>query len=753
MALPSDASRPAGLRRDVHDTRTPLLAHRVAQLNSSLLSVRANASSISSASSSSRQPVSATFGTLSTADIAFFDAVITHLHGGASDFASLKKAYNAVRALPLPSPCNEEKDAFLWDKTLCLLQVRGRDWSSRWDAVRMALGLEPRSTGSGEDATLRSEDASESSEEDVTTGGSADELERWRLQAAHTNIHRNPGHRHAARHPDARQQQSQPSKLQSLAAQARTLSRQAGRSQDGDDGHRPHGQDKGAYVDTASDSSTLAPSATYAMSERQKAIPAQQSVPRKLRQYSGTPPNCSESDSPDLQRPIRAMHPSKEGLTGVEPSNRPRAQPSDTDRSASRGPQERRDTPARTSAQNEVQRRFAAVIARSREERAALAAAEAERVALAEELAHAPATRLAEEHDRRKILRPALDWWRQRFQRLEANAGRVDRAHGQIILSKALRYWVKRRQAKEQALNAAGGVDKVRCLLGAWRVWRKTCALRKEHRKEARVAELKSAWDAVTSKRDHRAKWRAWEEWRSRFLHRFAGRLREEHLVRGAYSMWNLALARSRRLKAVENEMSQTMMRNRLADSLHSWQKRLALRRAEAEASQRLDDRLVRSAFEAWRKQGELNVLATNFLALRVKRGAFKAWQTATSERADQKRRESLADRWRVRRKKRQTISRWQNKYQKLADMQDIASSFLVIREERLQHRVLTQWMLEERLVLVRRVRSSRTVATAFKGWKDRKSHFAALLEPKAEQPGTVELFAGIEASDAAQSR
>ncbi|KAK0536785.1 hypothetical protein OC835_001922 [Tilletia horrida] len=104
------------------------------------------------------------FAALSADDIAFFDALIAHhlpavasnTGAGVADFASLKAAYeSAVRALPQ----HERDSPHRWDTLLRLVQVRGRSWPERWDAVRMALGLSPRPSSSSE----RDSDSSTSS--------------------------------------------------------------------------------------------------------------------------------------------------------------------------------------------------------------------------------------------------------------------------------------------------------------------------------------------------------------------------------------------------------------------------------------------------------------------------------------------------------------------------------------------------------------------------------------------------------------
>ncbi|PWN50649.1 hypothetical protein IE53DRAFT_387029 [Violaceomyces palustris] len=136
----------------------------------------------SSSTATSRFSISQAFSSLTPRDIAFFDSVISLLGPGASDFAQLKKAYNASLSSNLEARANEspsqkaereEWDAHLWSILLSLVRVRGKDWSERWDSVRMAMGLDPRSS-EGE-STSSNLGSSSSSSDSQTSGTDADE--------------------------------------------------------------------------------------------------------------------------------------------------------------------------------------------------------------------------------------------------------------------------------------------------------------------------------------------------------------------------------------------------------------------------------------------------------------------------------------------------------------------------------------------------------------------------------------------------
>lgn len=94
---------------------------------------------------------------LSRGEVAFFDRVMANLPPDSSSFAHLKSAYDAcfdeetlsdlaARQLHVddgdPANSRASVDARLWNTLLGLVQVRGRTWTERWDAVCMYLGYE-----------------------------------------------------------------------------------------------------------------------------------------------------------------------------------------------------------------------------------------------------------------------------------------------------------------------------------------------------------------------------------------------------------------------------------------------------------------------------------------------------------------------------------------------------------------------------------------------------------------------------------
>lgn len=220
---------------------TPSPSTGISALRASASSYRSGASGSSSTTNFS---AAAAFASLSAPDVQFFDRVVQRVGNGASDFAALKRAYNAVlsevagtgaeRGSDGEGPLDAGRDAELWDALLKLVRVRGRNWAERWDGVRMSLGLEPRDeTNCEQDTSSSALDGFEEGEYSLgctqnsfrhgdgqwerANMGAPNHRERTALESPHQGV--------AGRSAEALQ-----ARIAALAGQARSLALTAGSS-------------------------------------------------------------------------------------------------------------------------------------------------------------------------------------------------------------------------------------------------------------------------------------------------------------------------------------------------------------------------------------------------------------------------------------------------------------------------------------------------------------------------------------------
>jgi protein SFI1 len=471
----------------------------------------------SNASNASRFSLSTSFIHLTPRDVAFFDDVVDLLPPGADDFASLKKTYNQLRSDKRYN-IDEEKDAFLWNTLLKLIQVRGKDWSTRWDAVRLAIGYETRLVS---ESDREPTDVDDDGDEQQTS-----DSETVRDQEQHTP----------------------PAKPGTTRAEIETLR-------------------KRMAMLTAEAGSLVGTIARKASQQDAEASPAVLSIlsakgQREGKVARGTPGRqlrfAEEQQQEDRKRSQKA--------TFVESA-------SDEEGSRVRPVQQRssKNTTSTTESRPAVaQRQFDEVVARSRLEREAQKRAQEEQQEADLEARLLPLLYRAEKKSALHLNRKCFTWWRTSLQQRRKREGQTMRAREVVILTKALSAWKLNLQRRNEKTRGSEKVDVVRCKLRAWRVWRRNLQQTRYTRREEKRSTLKGAFVLTRKKVEQRVVRAAFLQWKIAIMERRTAVFRTQHLVQGAFSLWRLQLWRIRSLKDKELSIS-----NRVEDGLMStvWDK------------------------------------------------------------------------------------------------------------------------------------------------------------------------------------
>jgi protein SFI1 len=555
---------------------SPRLSHSVAS------------STTSNASNVSRFSLSTSFIHLTARDVAFFDNVVDLLPPGADDFASLKKTYNQLRS-DRRYDVDEDKDAFLWDTLLKLIQVRGRDWSTRWDAVRMAIGLETRIISESERERT---DVDDDDDDDVDDQGETSDSETKRDQ------------QHAATTP-ARASTTR-AEIETLRKRMAMLTAEAG-SLVGTIARKAVQQDG----DTA-----IPPVASILASREGKAG-------RGVRDTPGRQLRFAEEKQQEVKRNQKA--------TFVESA-------SDEEGSRMRAVPQRRPDPVATTSESRpaaaAQRQFDEVVARSRSEREAQKRAQEEQQEAELERRLLPLLVRVERKTNANLARKCFTWWGTSLQQRIKREAQMRRAREVVNLAKALSAWKLKLQRRREKMRGAEKVDVVRCKLRAWRVWRRNLQQTRHTRREEKRSLLKGAFVLTRKKVEQRVVKEAFLRWRIALMERRTAVFRTQHLVQGAFSLWRLHLWRIKSLKDKENAIA-----SQTGDKLlsHMWTRwieetrgRGMIRLAERFHSHRLMQRtlaLWTTAREGKTSDRRRGALADRWRGRRSKKAALQAWQ------------------------------------------------------------------------------------------------------------------------------
>ena len=190
-------------------------------------------------------------------------------------------------------------------------------------------------------------------------------------------------------------------------------------------------------------------------------------------------------------------------------------------------------------------------------------------------------------------------------------------------------------------------------------------------------------------------------------------------MQQGALALWQIRLARSQTLHIQESELFHRYRFRLLDTAFTRWTKQTQLRSIETRVTRRADRHLAQDAFATWSRAFALSKLSSAFAKRRLTRAAFYGWIEAMSVRADIRRKEALADRWKNRRSKRSALQTWLTKFGAIVKLQDRASDFFSEGDQWRLKRTFSLWVARERGALLRRVNEGRVLERAFHHWRD----------------------------------
>lgn len=519
--------------------------------------VTASTSSISSSTRtksglSTLQP----FFQITPFELQFFDQLISILPNRSSSFSELKRGYEQCLSGIIQEGNGKgkgkereademDRDERLWNLLLSLLPIRGKNWSDKWDSVRMGIGMEPRSEGEVEEETSGSgEQSSGSDDEGKGRNG--------------TNQLRPNGDIQTGKRPEnGRDPSSIKSRMEALTQQAGALAIQASKSSASRSSRDPdpdpeklpavhinqaqqqllrgRGIVKGPRSNPNSNSPNPVSTSNINRSLAQKG--SFQSDTNQMRREE------EQSQENQPRRKVRVLAPSSEAAYELEQSNlnlskrrvnqnhsipRSESQPNfqeprsninalpSTSRQTTSIRKARFSEPFPTSSPDQTsttptQKKFDEVVRAARAERESLRLAEQSRLEAEEERLWSLASTKAASYYNQNLTFKVLGWWssltRRRMERIEL----VGEGRDKVLVGRKFEAWLERVRIRKEKMGRAGKIDEVRCLLGGWRKWRKKLEMRHDERKEEKKRDLKKAYSLVVKNGNGRLLFNSWE--------------------------------------------------------------------------------------------------------------------------------------------------------------------------------------------------------------------------------------------------
>ncbi|KAK0562001.1 hypothetical protein OC844_002920 [Tilletia horrida] len=716
------------------------------------------------------------FAALSADDIAFFDALIAHhlpavasnTGAGVADFASLKAAYeSAVRALPQ----HERDSPHRWDTLLRLVQVRGRSWPERWDAVRMALGLSPRPSSSSErdsdssasSMTLPSEVRRQGSNSNSRRGGARDDDHHHDDAAADDSpsAGSNADTDSSSRHPRTRAANSQ--QRTRYGAEAMTAAAATPTSR--------------VHFASSSSTNATASAPTPTPNARQRTLDALTARAGSLALAAGSSaaatsgirsadvtPRTAPRHTSNTPRPVTVQDAAEEDDTddddlfahededdfnfGPRPGPAPslRASHAELSRSFDQEQDSPPHHPSRRAEDEQAQRRHAskehlnahqahilAVVQRARAERDRLRRgsssrhghgtgtgtgtdAETEGGSQQQRQHEAALVQAADEWGRRVLLVKALSWWVTLTRRSLARTTHVDRVRSTFTLHRALAHWLDATRARVGLEQRSERIDEIRVLVGAWNTWMERVRRRAERKKDEKREEIKASFRQIVNLRNDNSRAALFRKWREQYNTRLADAVRREHLQRGALAVWTLVTSKMTHLHVRQEQWDDRWASQTRASLWAVWKAKVAEKMWE----RRMREKRKKEAWEWWKKAAELNNMASILERHRLLQSALSGWLRAHALQQHLSRAENIAQRWAARSLKRRVLATWSRALDAHRAREESALRLRVQLDLRHLRAVVLLWTLREREGLLERVHLARRVGAALERWKAR---------------------------------
>ncbi|PWZ02481.1 hypothetical protein BCV70DRAFT_182607 [Testicularia cyperi] len=681
---------PSPLSRSPLQASNSSASHTAASVASSSRTGTSTPTTTTTRSTGSRFSIQQAFDWLSEEDLAFFDRLIASLPPGAADFGQLKRAYD--RLLPDevlrrgdsagPRRLDHKRgydddgegdwDDQLWSSLLSLVKVRGQDWLERWDTVRIALGLDPVSNSDG------GSDLNDGS----GTYASSSDLE----------------HRHDRTHK-------------------RTSNNIDGESES----------------DAESDADTATPSSASdhdgsASTQKSSSLAQRQTQPWRTESKVGTNASheSSQEESPDdvgSDDPISAIQNRLSRLMSYDAES----SPSSASRMRTKSKTSSSFIPSAPAVSSlrlpaEAKRRFDELLRSSQAEREQLRRRSHGTLTgrCADNDPTDPQVRLADRAFAHRLLRTCLVWWMTLTRReLERTNNAVD-ASNRVILAKAWDKWSTAAQRESVGHATAESTDRVRCKLTAFRRWRRLAHLARVRRDDSKKALMRAAYSSVTSTVATRLVRTALSNWRTTYLERVADLMRHQHLLAGAFALWQLQRSQAQRIHRIETEVVARVDGGRLASAWLQWLHAFNDRKALADFQQHRNHQLLTQVLHSWRQRTLLSRLAQAFANRRLQRGALERWLEAKDRSQHDRKQAAVAQRWYLRHLKRTSLTAWKTSLARIDTLGLQADDFIAAKQTILALHVVHQWQTQARFFMLSRGEDYKSLECAFRTWKAR---------------------------------
>ncbi|PPQ78073.1 hypothetical protein CVT25_015607 [Psilocybe cyanescens] len=223
-----------------------------------------------------------------------------------------------------------------------------------------------------------------------------------------------------------------------------------------------------------------------------------------------------------------------------------------------------------------------------------------------------------------KLIRRYVEMWRQGLSWILTTHKQVADARDKIDLKMFMQRWQNRVNSRKVAEDELVNQFQRRNVKGFFKTWQTRL---KQRRQAAWRNDMRHKMKLVKNKSDNRLKQDVWAKWRLLQLSHRADKHYQTTLLARHHGRWKGRLIELDNLDVIADDFSEHIYLKSLKLSWNLWKQAASLRRDQNIITQRVDCRIVATAFDLWRKRIAQARLSDTFKDKMVMKRTMQKWK------------------------------------------------------------------------------------------------------------------------------
>ncbi|KAH7929761.1 hypothetical protein BV22DRAFT_1080370 [Leucogyrophana mollusca] len=224
------------------------------------------------------------------------------------------------------------------------------------------------------------------------------------------------------------------------------------------------------------------------------------------------------------------------------------------------------------------------------------------------------------------LLERCWEVWLLGYQWMITTNEQVAEARDNVILGSTLRRWRNATASLIEQREHVATIADNRCLRTAMAAWKTRL---KEKRQIAWRNDMRTKMKITREKREAKLRKDAWAKWRQSYRSHLSEQHYNERLALRFLRRWKMRLTKADHMEAVADEFVRAHEGSAVTKCWKQWKRALAVKDAEKTVVQKVGIRVMADVMDVWKKHVRDHQRADAFYDVVVLKGAIRSWKTA----------------------------------------------------------------------------------------------------------------------------